>query len=79
METGPRGIGASDVDTIQEQNVKMNIQIQDTAEALDQRNRARVCGLQAVFDQPATMFGTAAVATIFASQKRAAPTADVQG
>jgi hypothetical protein len=39
MEPTACTLGAIDVDTIHEQHVKVNIQIQRTAEALDQRDR----------------------------------------
>jgi hypothetical protein len=35
IETSARTLGASDVNTVQEQHVKMNIQVQGTAKALD--------------------------------------------
>ena len=37
-------MGAVDVDTIQEQHMDMNIRVQCTAKALDQRNCASLCG-----------------------------------
>ena len=48
METGACTLGAIDVDTIQEQHVRRNVEIQRTAEALDQRDRAGVCALLGV-------------------------------
>jgi hypothetical protein len=48
METGACSIGAGEVNTIQEQHVKMNIQVQGTAETLYKRDRACVSGLPGV-------------------------------
>ena len=48
MKTGACTLGASDVNTVQEQHVKMNIQIQGTAKTLDQRDRTGVSSLPGV-------------------------------
>jgi len=50
----PCPVGAIHVNTIEEQHVEMNVQIQRTAEALDERDGTGVCrfvGLPSLFDQ----------------------------
>lgn len=41
VETGRCATGAIDIDTVKEQHVEMNIQVQGTVESLDQCDRTR--------------------------------------
>jgi hypothetical protein len=48
MEPTACTLGVCDVDTVQEQHVKMDVEVQGAAEALDQRNRTGVSALPGV-------------------------------